>query len=1311
MFPRRMLYALSVVALILTAFSMSFLKAQPRRGKPIHVRGFIIAQLAGQQTLAIASPKTRLSLALPNVFVHLEDISSGQTNPVDVTDLSGRFHLTVFQEGRYRLCWKADGFQPGCKVVSLANNTYVGNIPIDPQKADNTTTLFGHVQFRDGSGTRTIEPYMNINAFAQVEFADVGGKNHLAYVNNFHEYVLPLFPTRAPVKLVAAIEKGRIIQEIDPKTGMSGALQLLDLRIDNIPPKLAPLVPADNTGKHLQLIKPGTKVFLKARVNDLDKDPVQVLWFADEGSGQLSAKSGLDTVWDVPNRPGMYRVTAMAYDGKGGYSKQDLALQVRDGGVRFTGTVAGTDKPVVVGAEVNVNGLIAVTNQYGAFKLEVPEAGRYVLNVHKSGYAENSKIYDRGIAGGKWTLVRASVSTVDPKQPIKLVNKRIPSDCPGPLTGKIDWQRFAPLLQARWQDGRGNDISPPPVKGGDKRLVNTSLATRAPAGTVIPVMGRPGKSRECGPGIAIEIPANALVDDHGNPPTGNVSIAMSTVDLSSPEQMPGDYSVVMPDKSTKVMQSYGAGSVEITAGGKRYNLKSGVTAKVAIPVDPMQIQAGGALPPSIPLLHYDDQMGAWRQDGLLSLVTTPSPAYVATVKHFSYVNSDLVKVGQACIAVRSDSTMPSSYTIEVTVPPKVAGQAPDFKTGTFNTSAPHEDVILNLPTNTNIVLVPIINGTKPDGSSGPIPAGVFVVNSGGPQIGPVVPGFPANLPVGPPYYTESGGVPAGPCSAVVTLTQQSLPDHPSAPEADEFLQGLSFRATNLTELNPANPGDNNLITAIHDASNAYYNQVDPRQLRRDLTDFLSRNGFPSPSETIAYYANSGDLGFGREMHCLKRPASDGQNDIACYVTNYGDYTTPDQDDANNAAATNGPIATVAMEFTRIENAPGDPNEFAPGAQRSVKFYVYKVAKASTIHIGQGNGIDVSANLDGKGERPVPQLCIVCHGGTYTQTELTAGDPTTRTPVFTTPGSGDVSAHFLPFDLRYYTFPNTSPTLIESAQGPAFRTLNIEYVRQAFNGTPPTTHPIVELIDKWYTATPTDPQNKEAIINGWKVASATTPQPATQEFYHTVFGHTCRTCHITSPFGTFQFQNGSDFTNIIADVQQRVCSQHVMPHAKRAHDLFWTSVSPSMPGILQVYGQTLPGFDATDPNAQCGLSFTPAGPPAVSVFSTQIQPIFNSRCTSCHATATSFNSNLNLSSGSSFANLVGVNSFESPTHKRVLASDHLNSYLWRKVDGTSSVLLPPGHPVNYESQMPLGGPAITGTQKTAIQNWIDGGANP
>src|SRR5260370_19633401 len=67
MFPRRMLYALSVVALVLTAVSVSFLKAQPGRGKPIHVRGFIIAQLAGQQTLAVALPKTRLHLALPNV--------------------------------------------------------------------------------------------------------------------------------------------------------------------------------------------------------------------------------------------------------------------------------------------------------------------------------------------------------------------------------------------------------------------------------------------------------------------------------------------------------------------------------------------------------------------------------------------------------------------------------------------------------------------------------------------------------------------------------------------------------------------------------------------------------------------------------------------------------------------------------------------------------------------------------------------------------------------------------------------------------------------------------------------------------------------------------------------------------------------------------------------------------------------------------------------------------------------------------------------------------------------------------------------
>jgi hypothetical protein len=252
---------------------------------------------------------------------------------------------------------------------------------------------------------------------------------------------------------------------------------------------------------------------------------------------------------------------------------------------------------------------------------------------------------------------------------------------------------------------------------------------------------------------------------------------------------------------------------------------------------------------------------------------------------------------------------------------------------------------------------------------------------------------------------------------------------------------------------------------------------------------------------------------------------------------------------------------------------------------------------------------------------------------------------------------------------------------------------------------------VELIDKWYpTANPSDPQTKNAQINGWLTASATTPQPATGDFYRDVFGHSCRTCHIASPFGTYQFQNGSDFTGIIAAVQTRVCGEHVMPHARRAHDLFWTSVSPSLPGLLQLFGQTLPGFDPNDPNLQCGLSFTPGGGP-VSAYDSQIQPIFNNNgCTGCHATATAGNSQLSLAAGSSYGNIVNVTSFENSPMKRILGGSPNNSYLWRKIDGSAAAVLPPGHPADFERQMPLFGTPLSPADRATLQSWINAGAN-
>jgi hypothetical protein len=136
----------------------------------------------------------------------------------------------------------------------------------------------------------------------------------------------------------------------------------------------------------------------------------------------------------------------------------------------------------------------------------------------------------------------------------------------------------------------------------------------------------------------------------------------------------------------------------------------------------------------------------------------------------------------------------------------------------------------------------------------------------------------------------------------------------------------------------------------------------------------------------AHYVNSGDLGFGRDMHCRRSAAGDGAFDYACYVTNFGQppADNPDQQDANDVVdPTKHPDATVAMEFSRVENPPG-PIEL-PDSDRAVKFYVYDTNNPNNPPVH-------NADLDNHGHRPVPQLCMACHGGISASTPADPATP-------------------------------------------------------------------------------------------------------------------------------------------------------------------------------------------------------------------------------------------------------------------------------------------------------------------------------
>jgi hypothetical protein len=1340
------LYAILTLAVLISALpAVSFADATASV-----VRGFIAAGVGGKSELGNQSPP-REDIFLPGVRVFFRNPQTNSDTHAVVTDLSGRFTIRIDKPARYLLCWESKTIPQGCTrgfVSATKPFVYAGTFRIPLPRKQGSVAVYGRVLHRDGSSPRFFEPVANVNTLAQVALLDDKGKTLLTVpVNNDDRYLLPLVPLGKPMQLRVVQEKYKSAQPI--QLGNAGVpTQTVDLIIQNTPPTIAPIVALDGSKQRVSNAAAGATVTLNVRASDRDKDPIGFLWQVSDGT--LSSATVPDPKWTLPKRAGNHVATLIAYDSNGGYAKSAVKVSTDVNGMEFSGFVSGTDTPALKGATVDIGGRTAVTDASGFFRLRLNDRKRFVMTIRKPGYGFASNVYYDSVIGGRWQLTRATVLRVDPTQALDLANKRTTRDCPGPQAARLDWRGNPALAAPRYQDGRGNTVPLP------------KEAAKLPG---IPSLKTQPNTRECGPGIRVQLKPNSFVDAQGNPPAGKVDVQLSTVDLQSPAQMPGNYSVLQPNNAVGVMQSYGAGIVEVSAGSKKFNLRPGMTAKVIIPVDPGQIAAGGPLAPTIPLLSYDEVRAVWKEDGKADLGTVDGQkAYVAEVSHFTAYNSDLIKTDQSCLAVQNQG-MPASYDLEWTIPRPGAAPVIVHRTVVGGNT---EYALLNLPKQTNITLVPIRIG-DPDPNKNNLPIGVFVVNTGAPQnpAWPTVPGGFANEPQGPPYYHETGGVPDGACSTKVVLTDLGLNFYPGTPRSGAFLHGLgigAYAAVNLTDTDPNFIDDANqtLRNAIAAASADYRATIDPRGLRPTLSCYKVVNrmplrpgetcpqhtgtGFvpqPAVAETTAAYANTVDLGFGREMHCVQ----DGAN-AACWVSNYDQepYTGPGQGPDTTKAqhaveGLNGlrlPDATVAMEFSQIEDtaANGSPVT-SSDPERVVKFYVYNQA---------GTPLD-AASLDGLGARPVPQLCMVCHGGQIpnaTGTVSTAGG--IATPVFNDgdPATDDrpnvkLGSKFLPFDLGSFTYaaPDSDAGNLFSKlnQQGAFRRLNeIAKIAPPPNvAVDPSSDLIQVLFDRWYTGPATPPafQVQDAVVPPWNADARH------RNFYRTVVGKSCRTCHIASPFPELRFEqpgaggSGVGIDGNIGTVQSRVCYDHVMPHARRTHDLFWTSVGPSQAAQLQAYGDSS-GLsqwqDVNDPAVSdelaCGQDFTPGGgalsPPTAFTAAKAVL----STCTGCHnaanaAPGSAFNvAGLNLEAAVAYGQIVNVNANELPAFKRIVlgTNTETTSYLWRKISNTHTALgayVAPGPGV----AMPQGSTGLTNgsaaqqAQAVDIRDWIRNGAGP
>ena len=1283
---------------------------QPASSRAHFVRGTVEVPVGLSPLTAVTALKTK-NIALPHAsvfLVRLNDLNRPLASAL--TDLSGRFIIKTHETGIFTLCVEADGFRRTCatkefRIVQAVYAYGTLRLPL-PARSDLEAVAYGTASLQDGKLARGFEPFMSVNAYPRVDLITASGARHNAYVNNFGEYVVPKIPVREDFVLRVSVDSLTTERRIKAVTGLAaGRAHSFDFVLPNVAPRIR-VVSAMSSGKPVQIATPGSTITLHAVADHPTGRQLAYRWLLPDGQ-VVGPTNQPALIWTVPSQRGNFSLSVLVSDQHGGYARSGIVVTAATTGAPFSGVVMDTHGQPVPGALVAVNGRLINANSQGRFRYSVPIADRYVMTIRSAGvdgpnqrgFGTASFVYKAPIRGGRWVLRRAEVTTVDPTQPVTLQHRRDERDCVGMTASKLDWKPYLQPEIFQWQDGRGNVVALPDLGARDPRAVQTAMrlisrinpALVGPLADISRVKRQIAEGRTpCGPGIKVELPPNALIDPSTNQaPSGPVQVALSTVDLSAPNQMPGDYSADAGGGKVFGMESLGAGSVEIGTGTARYQLKPGASAKVTIPVDGTQLAGGAHLEPKIPFLYYDEQQGVWRRDGEATLVGSgPSAAYVKTVTHFSTMNADILKSGQSCVAVEVDPAAGFTFPLDVEVVLQPSVPNPNVtQVRHLSVDSTKSNVIYNLPNKSNIVLTPIIQGTLPDGSTGSVPAGVFVVNTGGPQTSAVTPPPPN---ADGTYYAESNGQPTGPCASRVVLRTLSPV---TIANGFEYLQGLFFQATNIDEFSAT------IGTEIDNGVKDYYAQADPRSLRNSLNLFKQKNKFGQPLganevEYDAQYANSGDLGFGRDMHCRRNAASDGALDYACYVTNYGQppANNPDQQDANDVLDPNKlPDATVSMEYSRVESAPNDPIEF-PDNDRAVKFYVYDTKNPDSPPLRK-------ADLDGHGARPVPQLCMVCHGGTAASVPADVNNPagpkkgafTSRNDIIS------MQSNFLPFDLHLYNFPAAKS---KASQQAAFKNLNVNIVRGVANGTGTGTA-IVEAIDTSLYPGNSATQIEDQVIAGWDPINVNSNR---HRFYRDVFARACRTCHISRPFGAPSFANASDFETEITTVQNYVCSKKVMPHAQRTNNIFWTSLNPNMAAFLELYGQTLPGWSPLG-SAQCGQVFQGGGT-APSVFASQIYPIMFNNCTGCHSSVGLANY--------AVGNIVDTyNSITTATTK-----DGLTKYIVGHDPGASRIYqrITTGGP---GVRMPQGGPNLVVTDTdippdgvvdaTEFLGWINAGA--
>jgi len=306
------------------------------------------------------------------------------------------------------------------------------------------------------------------------------------------------------------------------------------------------------------------------------------------------------------------------------------------------------------------------------------------------------------------------------------------------------------------------------------------------------------------------------------------------------------------------------------------------------------------------------------------------------------------------------------------------------------------------------------------------------------------------------------------------------------------------------------------------------------------------------NDVRAVYYNNLDLKLGRQMHCRKTANGPDIGNVACWVTNFGDPGGPPDDGLGPAIGNlNGlpfdPGATVTMEY--------DASLGSSEAENQVKFYVFAP-----------NGTRIPrVALDIEGAKPVPQICLVCHGGNYEDsTHSVTGAAFREFDVFGFEFDEENAFGLTFLDLTGIPQLYTGQDFSLNGQQEAFRELNAMVKSTNPKVDSDGFSPIVELIDGLYPGG-VDVPNAVATDTYVPVPWSSADDPTTPNvvesldksaLYNTITKRHCRACHIAQA-SYYDFYEYSDFQSL----ENVICSDREMPHAQAPFNNFWLNTVP------------------------------------------------------------------------------------------------------------------------------------------------------